>query len=112
MSNNVESTGLHALDATSGEEVWRWEETKDSLASFSPNIRGGRGSLSSPVVVNGSVYVGSADGHLYALDVEMGTEVWSYDLGVPTLSSPVVSGTGLWLGTCNGTVHAFFGEKR
>lgn len=103
---------LHALDATSGEEVWRWEETKDSLASFSPNIRGGRGSLSSPVVVNGSVYVGSADGHLYALDVEMGTEVWSYDLGVPTLSSPVVSGTGLWLGTCNGTVHAFCGEKR
>ena len=100
---------LHALDAVSGQEVWSWE-AKDSLASFSPYTRGGKGQVSSPVVVNEFVFFGSADGHLYALDVQTGNEVWCHNLGVPTLSSPVASGSGLWLGSCNGMIHAFSGE--
>ena len=56
-----------------------------------------------------TVYAGSGDGVLYALDGETGREVWRYDLGVPTLSSPALSGTGLWTGACDGFVYAFSG---
>ncbi len=100
---------LHALDAVTGQEVWCWQ-AKDGLASFTPYIRGGKGQVSSPVVVSGTVFFGCADGFIYALDIRTGEALWSFDLGVPTLSSPVVSGSGLWIGSCNGMVHAFCGH--
>ena len=36
---------------------------------------------SSPAVVDGTVYVGSQDSNLYALDAETGIERWSYETG-------------------------------
>ncbi|MCZ6636044.1 MAG: PQQ-binding-like beta-propeller repeat protein [bacterium] len=99
---------LHALDTASGQVLWTWE-VGESLASYTPYVRGGHGALVSPVVVGQTVYVGAADGVLYALDIETGQAVWQHDFGVPTLSSPAVSGSGLWTGTCDGFVHAFSG---
>jgi outer membrane protein assembly factor BamB len=98
--------GLSALDASSGQVVWTWE-SQDGLGSFSPYVRGGKGALSSPVVTDRFVFFGSADGHLYGLDVGTGDEIWSYDIGMPTLSSPILSGDGLWTGSCDGMIHAF-----
>lgn len=53
---------LVALDATTGEELWRFEA---GLVESAPVIAGGR------------VYVGSWDGNVYALDAKSGEEVWS-----------------------------------
>jgi outer membrane protein assembly factor BamB len=53
---------LYALDATTGEERWRFQ-TGDTV-------------WSSPAVANGVVYVGSFDGNLYALDAATGQERW------------------------------------
>jgi outer membrane protein assembly factor BamB len=46
---------------------------------------------SSPTVVRDRVYVGSGDGHVYALDAETGSEVWTRDLGSPVHSTPAVA---------------------
>jgi outer membrane protein assembly factor BamB len=100
---------LTAMDASSGEIAWTWEG-QAGLGSFTPYVRGGMGALSSPVVTDRYIFFGSADGHLYALDVGTGKAVWSYDLGMPTLSSPILSGNGLWTGSCDGMIHAFSAE--
>lgn len=59
---------LYAVDATTGEQVWVFEEPSDSIRS-------------SPVVVDGIVYVGCDDGHLYAVDAATGELEWSYRHG-------------------------------
>ncbi len=51
-----------ALDATSGEELWRFEA---GLVESAPLVAGGR------------VFVGSWDGSVYALDAGTGQEIWS-----------------------------------
>jgi outer membrane protein assembly factor BamB len=58
---------LYALDAADGSERWR-------LA-----IKAGNG-FSSPVVVEGVVYVGSGDGNIYALDASSGKERWRFQV--------------------------------
>jgi outer membrane protein assembly factor BamB len=45
---------------------------------------------STPVVANGTVYVGSGDGHLYALDARAGAERWRFAAGRAVSSSPAV----------------------
>ena len=52
--------------------------------------------VSSPAVAEGVVYVGSADGNLYAIDQETGTQKWKFETGEPVVSSPEVA---------NGLVH-------
>ncbi|OIB56471.1 PQQ-binding-like beta-propeller repeat protein [Natrialba sp. SSL1] len=61
---------------------------------------------SSPVVVDGTVYVGSMDGSLYALESDTGDERWSFATGESITSSPsVVDGT-VYVGSMDGTVYA------
>src|SRR4051812_42676309 len=52
------------------------------------------GIISSPVVVDGVVYVGTGDGRVLALDRSTGHTRWSYDASSPVQSSPAV-GRGL-----------------
>lgn len=47
---------------------------------------------STPVVHNGTMYVGSADGHLYALDQRTGAEKWRFATGGAVMSSVTVEG--------------------
>ena len=42
-----------------------------------------------PIRVDDVVYVGAADGYLYALDAPSGTFLWSFYAGAPLLSSPI-----------------------
>ena len=46
---------------------------------------------SSPTVVRDRLYVGSGDGHVYALEAETGAEAWASDLGSPVHSTPAVA---------------------
>ncbi len=68
-----------------GEVEWEYE-LGDSVSS-------------SPTVVDGIVYIGSYDGHVYALNATTGDEEWSYDAGTIVWSAPqVVDGT-VFVGT-------------
>lgn len=60
---------LFAVDAYSGEPIWR-------------TVLGG-GSLGSPTVSRGVVYVGAPDGYVVALEAKTGAIAWRRDLGAP-----------------------------
>ena len=61
---------------------------------------------SSPVVVDGIVYVGSDDGFLYALDAEDGAVVWKFETGAPVRSSVTVADGGVYFGSNNGLLYS------
>ena len=44
--------------------------------------------IGSPAVAGGVVYIGSSDGHLYAIDQATGQQKWKDDTGEPVVSSP------------------------
>lgn len=47
---------------------------------------------STPAIVDGTVYVGSGDGAVYALDLETGETVWRAEVAGPVDASPAVAG--------------------
>ncbi|PSP47973.1 hypothetical protein BRC69_00335 [Halobacteriales archaeon QH_6_66_25] len=57
---------------------------------------------SSPTVVNGTVFVGSGDQHLYALDRDSGDQQWRYDAGVKVNTGPTVVDGTAFVGTQTG----------
>ncbi len=67
---------VHALDARSGEEIWRFDPGV-------PRDQGYRGCcdvVNRGVALNeGKVFVGAYDGHLHALDAATGETLWSVD---------------------------------
>ena len=71
--------------------------------------------ISSPVVLGQTVYVGSGDGRLYALELATGTRKWAFDAGNPIPSSPAIGGGGVFFGTRDGHfygVDAATGRQR
>jgi outer membrane protein assembly factor BamB len=46
--------------------------------------------VTSPVVADGVVYIGSFSGHLYAIDQQTGREKWNFKSRMPIASSPAV----------------------
>jgi len=56
-----------------------------------------------PAVVDGTVYVGSHDDHVYALDATDGSELWAADHGIEETAPAVVDGT-VYLATHPGVI--------
>ncbi len=54
---------------------------------------------SSPTVSGSSVYVGSYDNHVYAVDTATGELTWGFDTGGRVRSSPAVSGGVVYVGS-------------
>ena len=52
----------------------------------------------SPAVVNGTVYVGSDDGYVYALSAANGSLIWKYNTYGPVQSSPAVVDGVVYIG--------------
>ena len=61
---------------------------------------------SSPAVVDGTVYVGSRDGRLYALDAATGAKRWEYRTGSWVESSPAVVDGSVYFGSQDGMLRA------
>src|SRR5439155_370499 len=91
-----------------------WNATENVLG---PNTIGGLGQAwtaatglsvySSPAVANGTVYVGSNDGKLYALDASSGAVLWSTATGSIVVSSPAVANGVVYVGSGDHNVYAF-----
>jgi eukaryotic-like serine/threonine-protein kinase len=62
--------------------------------------------ISSPVVANETVYVGSSDHYLFALDLSMGTEKWKFKTGSRVTSSPAVLNGAVYFGSYDGYYYA------
>lgn len=61
---------------------------------------------SQPVVVGGVLYVGSNDGHIYALDASSGAEVWKFDTGGKVAGSAAVVNGKVIMASESGHVYA------
>ena len=62
--------------------------------------------VSSPAIADGVVYVGSADGNLYAIDQESGAQKWKIDTGEPIVSSPAVANGLVYFVGSDGALYA------
>ncbi len=88
---------LHALDPRTGDDRWSYT-TSDHI-------------YASPALGERSVYIASADGSVYALDLRGGLR-WRYDTGDTIRSSPVLGraprgdGRILYVGSANGELYA------
>lgn len=65
---------------------------------------------SSPAVVDGTVFVGSRDSNLYAVDAESGTERWGFETDERVCSSPTVVDGTVFIGTDDGNLYAVDAE--
>jgi outer membrane protein assembly factor BamB len=68
------------------------------------NYTTGLGVFSSPAV-NGSIYVGSEDNNVYALNATNGTKIWNYTTGSSVDSSPAVVGGLVYVGSFDDNVY-------
>lgn len=64
-------TGVVALDATNGEELWSYERPNEGEVISDSAVRG------SPVVYEGKVFFNTRYGTTVAVDAETGEEVWA-----------------------------------
>jgi outer membrane protein assembly factor BamB len=60
-----------------------------------------------PAVVDDMLYVGSADGNLYAVDASSGKERWHFPAGAGIASSPAVVDGTVYVGVGDSTMNAF-----
>ncbi|MGF3571902.1 MAG: PQQ-binding-like beta-propeller repeat protein [Candidatus Bathyarchaeia archaeon] len=61
--------------------------------------------MSSPAVVNGKVYIGSHDQHIYCIDAYTGSLVWKFKTNYRVTSSPAVVGGKVYTGFDDGRVY-------
>jgi outer membrane protein assembly factor BamB len=61
---------------------------------------------SSPVVVDGVVYVGSADGRVYALDAASGSRRWTFQTGDRIRATPALAEGVVYIGSWDGYLYA------
>ncbi|MDB4908808.1 MAG: Pyrrolo-quinoline quinone [Gemmatimonadetes bacterium] len=90
---------LYAFDATTGARRWRFATTGVTLESKKFGFDR-RTVQASPAVSGNSVFVGSRDGFLYAVDATTGAEKWRYDHQVSWVNtSPAVKDGVVYAGS-------------
>jgi outer membrane protein assembly factor BamB len=67
--------------------------------------------LSSPIIADGVVYIGSDDGHLYAVDRQTGQELWRFETGGNIISTPAVSEGVVFFGSQDFYLYAVWAGK-
>jgi len=60
--------------------------------------------------VDGIVYIGSDDNHVYALDAAAGEERWRFEAGDRVFSSPAVVGGVVYIGSFDTYMYAITGD--
>jgi outer membrane protein assembly factor BamB len=87
-------TSIHNLscfDASTGANIWNFP-----IVSYA---------YSAPAVVNGRVYVDSANGGVYSLDSSRGLQVWNYSTGDSFDSSPTVINDLVYVESTYGDIY-------
>jgi outer membrane protein assembly factor BamB len=65
---------------------------------------------SSPAISGRTIYCGSHDKKLYALEVETGIVLWEYETEGELASSPAISSGRVCIGSNDGNVYCFKGS--
>lgn len=62
--------------------------------------------ISSPLISGATIYIGSGDGNLYALDAADGNIKWKFNTGSRVRSTPAMYDNKIYFGDCAGKVYA------
>jgi eukaryotic-like serine/threonine-protein kinase len=100
---------VYALDEKTGNVRWRFK-TQGERRFTAPGIHGIRPSTemmpdpydlltSSPTVENGTVYIGSGDHNIYAIDAGRGTLRWKFKTGDVVHASPAIADGTVYVGS-------------
>jgi len=107
---------VYAVDAVTGAERWRFR-TRGERRFTAPGIHGAVPRtermpdpfdvfLSSPTVVGGTVYIGSGDRHVYALDAATGAKRWEFATGDVVHAAPAVANGVVYIGSWDRNLYA------
>lgn len=97
---------IEAFRATDGANLWT-KSVGPQLYDMEPGWGTVRGTTGTPAIANETVFVGSLDGNVYALDLLTGAELWRFELGVPVASSPAISGNMVYVAAEDAHLYAF-----
>ncbi len=107
---------VHAVDASTGKSRWMFA-TRGERRFTAPGIHGAIPRtermpdpfdvfLSSPMIANGLVFIGSGDQHVYALDAATGALRWSFATGDVVHASPAFADGLVYIGSWDRNVYA------
>jgi len=94
------------VDLADGTILWTHDSAR-GVFKVSPYRRDDRPLLSSPTIAGKQVFFGSADGHVYCLDLKTGEEQWKFVVGAPVMSTPLVTGNAVYVAAYDGRLYAF-----
>ena len=104
---------LYAIEAQSGTQAWRTDignilprEVREKLGTDANKPAGWDYKQSSPIVVDGRIYVGSLDGNVYALAADTGHVSWTYTTGSKVRATPTVDNGALYVGSWDESFYA------
>ena len=103
---------VYKIDLADGSEIWRAAADGGTLAprhrpaDTPPGNQRWDYRGSTPVEVDGRVYVGSADHRVYAFDAGTGDEVWHFETNSIVRSTPAISEGKVVFGSFDGRVYA------
>jgi outer membrane protein assembly factor BamB len=83
-----------------------YDSTAPSLGKLQWKFHTSGKVLSSPLAEGASVYVGSTDHYMYAIDRESGAERWKFRTGGPVNSSPASLDGVIFFGSVDGNFYA------
>ncbi|MBS2024767.1 MAG: PQQ-like beta-propeller repeat protein [Deltaproteobacteria bacterium] len=91
---DLQHTGVYAAPAITTQPHLKWKfETQARI-------------LGTPAIVGNTAYIGSADGNLYAIDLDTGALRWKFATEGLVVSSPAVSGDLVYFHSYDGTFRA------
>lgn len=107
---------LYALDEKNGAPLWTFSTggehrfTKPGIDYLSPSTEMMPDPwdlfLSSPTIVDGTVFFGSGDGFVYAVEAATGHLVWKHQTGDVVHSTPAVANGRVYIGSFDGFFYA------
>jgi outer membrane protein assembly factor BamB len=109
-------SNFYAVDAVTGNLRWKFK-TAGERRFAATHLHGAEPAsevmpdpfdfyLSSPVVWNGTVYFGSGDTNVYALDAASGALRWKFKTGDVVHASPAIDGGVLYIGSWDSYFYA------
>lgn len=94
---------IYAIDAQSGDQKWVFQTLGTGPSGRQERPPGPPPAVtSSPVVVDGIVYIGADNSNVYAIDAQSGTQKWISRTSGPVVSSPAVASGVIYVGTLEG----------
>ncbi len=100
---------LYKLDKQTGRVIWRFDTHGGTVGRSMPNPPDSLAYdylTSGATVVDGTVYIGSADKGLYAVDARTGRERWRFATGDIVRSTPAVDHGTVYFGSRDHFVYA------